>query len=381
VALALVLLVGAGLFMKSLSRLRSVDPGFNSKNLLTMKISLPERKYDTDPKALDFFNRTLEQVRALPGVEAAGAINTLPFNGPHSGTRIQIEGEPVRPPGQELSTGICVTDVDYFKVMQIPLKRGRLFTEQEAKEMRHVVVVNEEFVRTNLPGQDPLGKRVTINMKDEDVPTEIIGVVGDTKHLGLDSENEGMAYWPHPELVYSYMTIVIRTKGDATSLATAAREVIRNIDPEQPIGEVNTMEGLLATSIARSRFNTVLLAVFSLVALVMAAVGIYGVMSYSVQQRTHEIGLRMALGAQQADVLRLVIKQGIILGLIGVGSGLLVSFGLTRLIVSLLFEVPATDTSTFAAVATGLFLITLLACYIPARRATKVDPLVALRYE
>lgn len=381
VALALVLLVGAGLFMKSLSRLRSVDPGFNSKNLLTMRVNLPERKYDTDPKVLDFFSRALEQLRAIPGVESAGAINTLPFNGPHSGTRIQIEGEPVRPPGQELHTGICVTDLNYFQAMQIPLKRGRLFTEQEAREMRHVVVVNEEFVRTNLPGQNPLGKRVTINMKDEDVPTEIIGVVGDTKHLGLDSENEELAYWPHPELVYSSMTMVIRTKGEATSIAPAAREVIRNIDPEQPIGEVNTMEGLLATSVARSSFNTVLLGVFSLVALVMAAVGIYGVMSYSVQQRTHEIGLRMALGAQQGDVLRLVIKQGIFLGLTGVGTGLLVSFGLTRLIVSLLFEVPATDPRTFAAVATGLFLITLIACYIPARRATKVDPLVALRYE
>ena len=381
VALALVLLVGAGLFMKSLSRLRSVDPGFNSQNLLTMRVSLPERKYDTDPKLLDFFNRALEQLRAIPGVESAGAINTLPFTGPHSGTRIQIEGEPVRPPGHELSTGICVTDANYFQAMQIPLKRGRLFTDQEAREMRHVVVVNEEFVRTNLPGQDPLGKRVTINMKDEDAPTEIIGVVGDTKHLGLDSENEAMAYWPHPELVYSSMTMVIRTRGEATSAAPAAREVIRNIDPEQPIGEVNTMEGLLATSVARSRFNTVLLGVFSLVALAMAAVGIYGVMSYSVQQRTHEIGLRMALGAQQGDVLRLVIKQGIVLGLVGVGTGLLVSFGLTRLIVSLLFEVPATDARTFAAVATGLFLITLLACYLPARRATKVDPLVALRYE
>jgi len=381
VALALVLLVGAGLFMKSLSRLRAVDPGFNPKNLLTMRVNLPERKYDTDPKLMEFFNSALEQMRAIPGVESAGAINTLPFSGPHSGTRIQIEGEPVRPPGQELSTGICVTDADYFKAMQIPLKRGRLFTEQEAKEMRHVVVVNEEFVRTNLAGQDPLGKRVTINMKDENVPTEIIGVVGDTKHLGLDTENEEMAYWPHPELVYSSMTIVIRTKDDPTSIAPAARGVIRNIDPEQPIGEVNTMERLLATSVARSRFNTILLAVFSLVAVVMAAVGIYGVMSYSVQQRTHEIGLRMALGAQQGDVLRLVIKQGIILGLIGVASGLLVSFGLTRLIVSLLFEVRATDTRTFAAVATGLFLITLIACYIPARRATKVDPLVALRYE
>jgi putative ABC transport system permease protein len=381
VALALVLLVGAGLFMKSLNRLRSVDPGFNPNHLLTMRVTLPGRKYDTDPKVMDFFNKAVEQLRAIPGVEAAGAINTLPFAGPHAGTKVEVEGQPKPPPGQELGTGICVTDASYFQAMQIPLKRGRLFTEQEANEMRHVVVVNETFARKNLPGQDPLGKRVTIVMKNENVPSEIVGVVGDTKHLGLDTETEEMAYWPQPELVYPYMTLVIRTRDEATNIAPAARNVIRNLDPEQPVGEVSTMEGLLARSIARSRFNAVLLAVFSLVALVMAAVGIYGVMSYSVQQRTHEIGLRMALGAQQSDVLRLVVKQGIILGLIGVAAGLIAAFGLTRLIVSLLFEVPATDTRTFAAVAGGLFLITLVACYIPARRATKVDPLVALRYE
>jgi putative ABC transport system permease protein len=247
--------------------------------------------------------------------------------------------------------------------------------------MRHVVVVSETFARKDLPGQDPLGKRVTINMKEENVPTEIIGVVGDAKHLGLDTEDSEMAYWPQPELVYTSMTMVIRTQGDPTSIAPAARNVIRDIDPEQPIGEISTMESLLATSVARSRFSATLLAVFSLVALVMAAVGIYGVMSYSVQQRTHEIGLRMALGAQQSDVLRLVIKQGIALGLIGVTVGLAASFALTRLIVSLLFEVAATDPRTFAVVAGGLFLITLLACYIPARRAMRVDPLVALRYE
>jgi putative ABC transport system permease protein len=381
VALALVLLVGAGLFIKSLNRLRSVDPGFNPNNLLTMRVTLPGRKYDTDSKMMDFFSRAVEQLRAIPGVEAAGAINTLPFAGPHSGTTVEVEGQPKLPPGQELGTGVCVTDANYFQAMQIPLKRGRLFTEQEAKEERHVVIVNETFAQKNLPGQDPLGKRVTINMKDVNVPTEIIGVVGDTKHLGLDTETEAMSYWPQPELVYSGMTFVIRTHGEPTSIASAARNIIRTLDPEQPVGEVSTMDGLLARSIARSRFNAVLLAVFSLVALVMAAVGIYGVMSFSVQQRTHEIGLRMALGAQQSDVLRLVVKQGIILGLIGVAAGLIAAFGLTRLIVSLLFEVPATDTRTFAAIAGGLFLITLIACYIPARRATKVDPMVALRYE
>lgn len=247
--------------------------------------------------------------------------------------------------------------------------------------MRHVVVVNETFVRKNLPGLEPLGKFVTIGMKDVDVPTEIVGVVGDSKHMGFDSEIEPMAYWPHPELVFATMTLVVRTEGDPRSVGPAARNVIRNIDPEQPIGEVNTMEGLMATSTARSRFNTVLISIFSIVAMVMAAVGIYGVVSYAVQQRTHEIGLRMALGAQRADVLRLVLKQGVALGLTGVTAGLFAALLLTRLVATLLFEVTPTDATTFAAVSIGLYLITLLACYMPARRATKVDPLVALRYE
>lgn len=381
VALALVLLVGAGLLIKSVSRLQSVDPGFNAQNLLTMRVGLPATKYDTDRKQIDFFRRAVEQLRSLPGVISVGVINTLPFAGPHSGTLVEVEGQPKLPPGQGLTTGICVTDANYFQTMQIPLKRGRLYTDQEANEVRHVVVVNETFVRKNLSGQEPLGKRVTIYMKDENVPTEIVGVVGDTKHLGLDSENEAMAYWPSAELSYSAMTLVIRTRGDASSIAAAARNVIHDLDPNQPIGEVSTMEALLARSIASSTFNTTLLSIFSLVALVMAAVGIYGVMSYSVLQRTHEIGVRMALGAQQGDVLRLVVKQGIILGVGGVAAGLLASFGLTRLMTTLLFEVAATDKATFAVVAVGLFLITLIACYIPARRATKVDPLVALRYE
>jgi hypothetical protein len=211
---------------------------------------------------LNFFSQAIEQLRTLPGVQTVGAVNTLPFNGPHAGTSLEIEGRPKLPPGQKLSTGICVTDANYFAAMQIPLKSGRLFTEQEAKEMRHVVVVSETFARKNLPGENPLGKRVTINMKDENVPTEIIGVVGDTKHAGLDTDSREMAYWPQPELVYTSMTLVIRTQGDPLSVAPGAREVIRNIDPEQPIGEVNTMAGLLATSVAKSRFSATLLGGF-----------------------------------------------------------------------------------------------------------------------
>jgi putative ABC transport system permease protein len=211
--------------------------------------------------------------------------------------------------------------------------------------------------------------------------TEIIGIVRNNKHKGLDSEVEPMAFWPHAELVYPQMTIVIRTRGDSTGIAAAARNVIRQIDPDQPIGQVATMESLMSKSVARIRFNSTLLAIFSGVALIMAAVGIYGVMSYSVLQRTHEIGVRMALGAQRADVLRLMLKQGLLLAVLGVVVGLAAAFGLTRIISTLLFEVAATDKLTFAAVSMGLFAVTLFASYIPAWRATRVDPLVALRYE
>ena len=379
VALALLLLVGAGLLLKSLNRLQSVDPGFNAKNLLTLRVSLPPQT--PDEKCVAFFQSLLEQVRAIPGVESAGAIDTLPFTSQHSGTVVYIVGEPKPLAGQELETGVGVTDQDYFNAMQIPLKRGRLYTKQEAKEARHVVVVNEMFARVNFPGQDPLGKRVIIEMKDENVPSEIIGIVGDSKHMGLDKTPEAMSYWPHAELAYSQMTLAIRTKGDAAGFAPAVRELVARIDPNQPISDVATMEQLLAVSVSRSKFNTTLLVIFAIVALVMAAVGIYGVMSYTVSQRTHEIGVRIALGAQTRDVMKLVVVRGVVLGLIGVVVGIAAAFALTRLLTTLLFEVQPTDPIIFATVAVGSFVVTLLACSIPARRATKVDPLKALRYE
>ena len=380
VALALVLLVGAGLLLKSFRRLQAVDTGFNANNLLAMRVNLLPLKYETDQQALDFFKQAVERMKTIPGVEAAGAINTPPFTGLYSGTGVDVDGQKL-PPGQGLTTGVCVTDANYFQTMQIPLLKGRLYTPEEATQMRHVVLVNETFVRKNLGGQEPLGRKLTIYMKDENVPSEIIGVVADSKHLGLDAAVEPMAYWPHPELVYSGMWLMLRTRGDASAVAPAARNVIHSLDPQQPIGEVSTMESLLATSVARARFSASLLTVFSLVAMVMAAVGIYGVMSFSVSQRTHEIGVRMALGAQRFDVLKMVVKKGIVLGAIGIVVGLAASYLLTRLISTLLFEVTATDTVTFVIVSLGLFLVTLLACYVPARRATRVDPLKALRYE
>jgi len=380
VALALVLLVGAGLLVRSFNRLQSVEPGFSAKNLLTMRVSLPAGKYETEQKRIDFFKRAIDQMETIPGVESVGAINTPPFTGLYSGTTVDVDGVKL-PPDQALKTGVCVTDANYFQTMRIPLTQGRLYTEQEATEMRHVVLVNESFVRKNLNGENPLGRKLTIYMKNENVPTEIVGVVADHKHLGLDVAVEPVAYWPHPELVYSGMTLMLRTRTDAGAVAPAARNVIRSLDPLQPIGEVSTMESLLATSVARARFSASLLTVFSFVALVMAAVGIYGVMSYTVLQRTHEIGVRMALGAQRFDVLKLVVKKGIVLGLVGIVSGLAASLALTQLISTLLFEVTATDALTFTAVSVGLFLVTLLACFVPARRATRVDPLKALRYE
>jgi putative ABC transport system permease protein len=265
--------------------------------------------------------------------------------------------------------------------MQIPLIRGRLFTEQEATEMRHVVVVNEAFVRKNLPGEDPLGKRVTIYMKDESVPTEIIGVVGDHKHMGLDTEIEPMSYWPHAEQAFPFMTLVVRTKGDPGNITSAARGVIQGLDVEQPLADVRTLESLLSDSVARARFNTLLLTVFAVVALILSAVGIYGVMSYAVTQRTHEIGIRMALGAQTSHVLALVVKQGMTLALVGVVVGLGASFALTRIMASLLYGITATDTLTFSLIPVVLSSVALLACYVPARRAMKVDPMIALRYE
>jgi putative ABC transport system permease protein len=381
VALALVLLVGAGLLVKSLQRLQSVDPGFNPDNLLTVRVSLPSGKYDTDQKLIDFFQQAMTQIKALPGVQSVGEINVAPFTGLYNGTSLQIVGEPEVPVAQALKTGVSVTDANYFQTMGIPVTRGRVYSQQETVEMRHVVVVNEAFVQRNLGGGDPIGKRVSIAMKEPEVPTEIIGVVANNKHLALDQTVEPMAFWPHAELAYSGMTMVVRTNGDPASLAPSVRGVIRSLDPQQPIGEISTMESLLSVSVARQRFSASLLTVFSILALVMAAVGIYGVMSYTVSQRTHEIGVRMALGAQRSDVLKLVLKTGIVLGVIGVVVGLAASFALTRLIATLLFEVTATDMTTFALVAVVLFVITLVACYVPARRATRVDPLKALRYE
>ncbi|HKS27514.1 MAG TPA: ABC transporter permease [Pyrinomonadaceae bacterium] len=381
IALSLVLLVGAGLMLKSLMRLQSVNPGFDSDNLLTMRVILPGSKYKEDPQVVGFFKQAVERIEALPGVKSAGAVSFLPFTGLAAATRYKIEGKPEPPPGQSPGGDVRVVDNNYFRTMGIPLRSGRNFNAQEQAEARHVVIINETLAKQYFPNEDPIGKRITISMMEEPVPSEIIGVVGDVKHMSLDGEVKPMTYWPHPELVYNSMTIVVKTSGDPLQLAAAVQREIQAIDPNQPVSDVRTMEQWLSESVARARFNTLLLGLFSALALLLAAVGIFGVISYSVTQRTHEIGIRMALGASARDVLKMVVGQGMLMALGGVALGLGASFLLTRVMSSLLFEVSATDPLTFIFISLLLMVVTLLACYIPARRATRVDPMTALRYE
>ncbi len=351
-------------------------------NMLTMRVALPGARYNDDAKRINFFTQALERMQTLPGVEAAGAINYTPFLGLGTRTGFDIEGRSKPQPDQPTgTTDLCVTDQNFFRALEIPLKRGRLFTEQEVREQRNVVVINEALAQKYFPNEDALGKRIAISMRPPLVPTEIIGVVGDVKHTQLDQAAEPMSYWPIAQLPYSFMTFTLRTRGDSTTVAAAVRNVIQTLDPQQPVGEVRTLDSLVGNSIARQRFNTLLLTVFAVVALLLSAIGIYGVMTYSVTQRTHELGVRVALGASARDVLKLALWQGMKLALAGVGIGLLGASALTRLLKTLLFGVSATDPLTFAVIALSLALVALLACYLPARRATKVDPMAALRYE
>jgi putative ABC transport system permease protein len=381
VAMALVLLVGSGLLIKSFARLQSVNPGFNPKNMLTVRVSLPFAKYRGEGKSEQFFRDALARVRQIPGVHSASAVNFLPFAGSGAATRFNVVGRPAPPPGEEPIVDSRVCDADYFQTMGIPLIKGRTFNEREQTVTSHVVIINETMAREMFPDQDPLGQRLVIEMMDNPPPCEIIGVVGDVKHTGLDGEVRAMSYWPHVELAYPFMTLVARTDGDPLNYVAAVRREVQALDNDQPIASVYTMEQLMSESVARARFSTTLLAIFAGVALILAAVGIYGVMSYAVTQRTHEIGIRMALGADNRAVMRMVIRQGMTLAVIGVATGLAASFALTRLMATLLFGVSATDPTTFIAIALVLTAVALGACFVPARRATRVDPMVALRYE
>jgi putative ABC transport system permease protein len=381
VAMALVLLICSGLMIKSLGRLQSVDPGFDARNLLTVKLQLPGSRYREDQKQIAFFRELINRIETLPGVRSAGAINYLPFAGPGAGTGFTIEGEPEPPPSQRPVVDARVAEPGYFDTMRIPFVAGRNFNEREATQESHVVVINETMARLAFSDADPLGRKVTIFMKGTNVPSTIIGVVGDVKHESLSSEVRAMAYWPPPEQSYRYMTVVVRTESSPTALVPAIRNEVLAMDRDQPISDAVSMEELLGSSVSKSRFSALLLSIFAGLALVLASVGIYGVMSYSVTQRSHEIGIRMALGAQRRDVVRMVVVHGMLLSLAGIAVGLVGSFALTRLLGGLLYGVSSTDPVTFAAISATLVLVALAACFIPARRASRVDPMVSLRYE
>jgi putative ABC transport system permease protein len=375
-AVAVVLLIGAGLLVRSLWLLQDTSPGFDARNVLTMGVNLPGEKYDAPEKSARFFSELESRVGGLPGVEAVGLVSELPLSGQLNDMPYTVEGRPPVSIDQAYDDDFRRVNTNYFKAVGIPFLRGRNFTEQEVREGAKVVIISDLLARQVFPDEEPLGKRLIMALGN--TAFEIIGIVGDIRHRALESNPAAAMYMPAYE---GSMNVVIRSKGDPVSLAAAVRKEVLQIDPNQPVADVRTMEQWLERAVAGPRYRTTLLGLFALVALALASTGIYGVMSYSVSQRTHEIGVRMALGARRLDVMRLVVRQGMTLVIVGVALGLAGAFALTRLMASLLFGVTAKDPFTFVAVSALLTLVAFVACYLPARRATKVDPLVALRYE
>jgi putative ABC transport system permease protein len=379
VALSLVLLVGAGLLIKSFVRLLSVDKGFDPRQVLALDLSLPESKYPEPPQQAQFFQQVLERVSALPGVEGAASVNDIPLGDGGTNGGVQIEGKNFPPDSEPIAEKLIVS-AGYFRIMRIPLRSGRYFDERDAAGNHQVAMINESFARTYFQGEDPIGKRIDFGW-DTTGWQEVVGMIGDVKHYGLEEAALPAVYVPQLQRPSSSMTVVVRTTPDPRSLSAAVRSQVFEVDKDQPVSRVRVMEQVVSASVASRRLSMTLLAGFAVVALALAAVGLYGVMSYVVTQRTHEIGVRMALGARVGDVLGLVLKQGMFLVLIGVGAGLVTAVAATRLIASLLYGVSPTDLATFVVIALLLTAVALLACYLPARRATKVDPMVALRYE
>ena len=382
-AVALVLLVGAGLLIKTFWKLRSVEPGFNPDRMITMRVELPETRYKDVPTQTRFRKQVLAGMNSLPGVQAA-MISELPLSGDSLNHDFLVENRPPIAPGDEPSVETRSVLGDYFKVMQIPLQRGRDFGAQDFDDKAPLVgVANETLVREYFQNEDPLGKRVRWARNPQVEWITIIGVVGDVKHFGLDLPEQPALYTPYTQISpwKRWMSIAARTQGDAAGTAQALKQEIWKVDSQLPVTKVETMSEVAANSFAARRFNMSLLSLFAGLALALAAIGIYGVMSNAVTQRTQEIGIRLALGASTMDVLKLIIRNGMTLVVIAVALGLAGAFALTRLMTTLLFGVTPTDSLTIVAVSAILIGVALLACFIPARRATKVDPLVALRYE
>jgi putative ABC transport system permease protein len=380
VSLALILLVGAGLLLRSFLRVVAADPGFRAEGVLTATVPLPDTRFPENAQRALLVGRLLESVQALPGVAAAGG--TLPLLGSWQ-TSFSVEGRPEPPPGQRPSADIARVAGDYLRAMGVRLLEGRVFDERDNADATPVCMVDETFVKAHWPGQSPLGKRVKFGgHSDDEMPwMEVVGVVAHVKNYGVDEASRVELYLPYLQSPVGSFTLVLRSSSDPASLAPALRRAVAAVDPELPLYAVRTLDDLVAERTAQRRLAVVLLGCFAAIALALAAVGIYGVMSYAVAQRTQEIGIRMALGAHRRDVLSMVLRHGLGLALCGVALGLAAAFGLARLIAALLFQVSSADPPTFSLVPLLLIGVAALACYLPARRATRVEPLVALRHQ
>jgi putative ABC transport system permease protein len=382
VAMSLVLLISAGLLIKTMIRLREVNTGFNAQNMVTMNVLVATAKRPQAQAWVAFYNQMIERIEALPGVEAAGLTSVLPFSGNFDGRGLAVEDYP-KPRGEELNVDLYITTPGYRRAMAIALLQGRALEEHDTAEAPQVALINETMARELWPNQSPLGKRIKFpgSEKNQQSWRTVVGVLSDVSQYGLDRKVPMQIYLPEAQFPTTAMTLVVRSTTDPSNLVASIRRELAALDPDQAVSNVATMEQLLADSISLRRFSMLLLIIFASMALVLAAIGIYGVISYSVTQRTHEIGIRMALGAQASDVVKMVLGGGMRLVLGGIVLGLAASFALTRLMTSLLYGVSTVDPLTFVFVAALLSGVALLACYIPARRATKVDPMEALRYE
>jgi putative ABC transport system permease protein len=373
VGLSLVLLVGAGLLVKSFARLMEVNPGFDPDHLLTFNLSLPS---STDPaRQFAFYQQVVQRLQVLPGVQVTGAVSRLPLAGGNSSRSFNIPGDE-----KSYNADIRVSTPDYFRAMGIPLLKGRVFSDSDIRSSLNVAIVNEVLARTVFPGQDPIGKQIT-NFGPDNLTLQIVGVVGNVRHAGLDAQPHAEIYQLLGQAQWPSMFVTMRSATSAMSLTSAAQGAVWSVNKDVPLANIHTMHELISNSVQRRRFSMLLLTIFAAVAMLLAATGLYGVMSYSVAQRTKEIGIRMALGARRPNVLALIVKQGMALVLMGIAVGTVLSFGMTRLISGMLFGITATDPLTFAGVAALLGAVAFLANYLPALRAASVDPMVALRYE
>ncbi|MGB8508068.1 MAG: ABC transporter permease, partial [Pyrinomonadaceae bacterium] len=376
VALALMLLVVAGLMIRSFMRLQDVALGLDPKNVVTMQISLSQTKYTDEQQQVSFFQQLLQRIESLPNVQAAGIVNSLPLSGQGAAITFQLAGAPPPAAGEQTECQYRVVSPKYFRAMSIPLLKGRELTERDNLKAPGVVVINQAMARRYFPNEDPLGKR--IGFGSALFWCEVVGVVGDVRHYKLGAEPQAEAYLSSYQDPWRYMTLVVRTTNDYNVIGAVRREVLA-VDKDQPVYNIRKMDDVLAASVAQPRFIFWLLSTFAVVALVLAVVGIYGVMSYLVVQRSQEIGIRVALGADRKDILKLVVRQGMMLTLVGVAVGLVAAFAVTQTISNLLYGVSATDPLTFVVVSLLMLGVALVANLIPALKATKVDPLTALR--